>query len=219
MILAISGSPRKNRMIHSAIKSLTDGLKEEVEIISLAGKKINGCTGCTSCAKDNICKLTDDWNHIGRKMVEADTIIFGAPNYYDTINALAHACLERTFCFHHLGGFSLAGKTGIIVTTTRKRNAPDPVRTIIERFMKANKMDVQARIQVDGYAPCYTCGVGHKCKVGTVVKEHGVLETIEACHLPQEVARQKETMADIMRVKALLHRSNPDHTNRKTADS
>ncbi|MDT8337415.1 MAG: flavodoxin family protein [Candidatus Izemoplasmatales bacterium] len=206
MILAISGSPRKNRMIHNAIKTLLDGVDEEIEIISLAGKRINGCIGCTQCANDNICKVKDDWNEIGEKMVQADTIIFGAPNYYGTINALAHACLERTFSFRHLEGFSLAGKKGIIISTTRNRNIKDPVRTIIERFMISNKMVVEGHIQVEGYDQCYTCGVGHYCKVGNVVKKHGILVKIEECHLPLEVEKQKDTMEDITRVKELLQR-------------
>jgi multimeric flavodoxin WrbA len=76
-------------------------------------KKINGCIGCTRCAADSFCKVEDDWQEIGRKMLKAEAIIFGAPDYYDTLNALAHACLERTYCFRHLEKYKLAGKLGV----------------------------------------------------------------------------------------------------------
>jgi len=43
-------------------------------------------------------------------MLVAEAIVFGAPNYYRTINALGHACLERTFCFRHREVFLRAGR-------------------------------------------------------------------------------------------------------------
>ncbi|HZK85611.1 MAG TPA: hypothetical protein VFC58_13280 [Desulfosporosinus sp.] len=46
----------------------------EYEYSSLAGKRINGCTGCTLCAGDKKCKQQDNWNEIGRKMMQADAV-------------------------------------------------------------------------------------------------------------------------------------------------
>ena len=204
MILAISGSGRKNKAIHQAVQSIAERCGEPYEVVSLAGKKINGCIGCTACASDNECKVKDDWNDIGRKMLEADGIIFGAPNYYGTINALAHACLERTFCFRHRETLSLQGKFGISVTTSRDKNAPDPVRAIIERLMLSNGMKILVHAQVEGYDQCYTCGFGQGCKMGNVVKTHGVLEKIEEKHLPRLPLHQPEFMAQLDGIIAIL---------------
>jgi len=101
LILGISASARKDGITSAAVKAVLQASGMEYEYVSLTGKRINGCIGCTGCASDNFCKVKDDWNEIGEEMLKAEAIVFGAPNYYGTINALGHACLERTFCFRH----------------------------------------------------------------------------------------------------------------------
>ncbi len=204
MILAISGSPRKNRMVHNTIKAILAGCKDEYEIISLSGKKISGCIACLQCAKDNICKLKDDWNDIGEKMKQADIIIFGAPNYYGTVNALSHCCLERTFCFRHKGGMTLKDKKAIIVTTQRVGANVESVKEFIEYMLHSNQMKVIGEIRPYEYSQCYSCGEGKNCSVGSVVRVHGVLEEILPKHLPLEIEQQTDTMQEIEKIRELL---------------
>ena len=130
-------------------------------------------------------------------MREADLIIFGAPNYYGTINALGHACLERTFSFRHLGNFSLKGKLGISLSTTRNRYGDNPVKKMIERFMHSNQMDVIGHVAVKGYNQCYTCGYGIDCTIGNVVKDHGCLDELKPEHYPLELDEQDESLEAI----------------------
>jgi len=205
-ILGISGSGRKDRMIHGAIKKIISQLDFESEVISLLGQSINGCTGCTLCAGDNICKQKDDWNAIGEKMRQADLIIFGAPNYYGTINALGHACLERTFSFRHLGNFSLKDKLAVSISTTRNRNGEDPVKKIIQRFMHSNQMEVIGHVTVKGYNQCYTCGYGIDCAIGNVVKDHGYLEEVKPKHYPLDLEEQEESLEQIDRIIETIQR-------------
>ncbi|WP_242835897.1 hypothetical protein [Clostridium sp. DL-VIII] len=54
MILGIS-SGRKNGVTSEAIKAILEATGLEYEYISLAGKRISGCIGCTLCASDNKC--------------------------------------------------------------------------------------------------------------------------------------------------------------------
>lgn len=204
MILGISASGRRNRIIHQTVEAIASGTGFEYEVISLAGKRINGCTGCTGCASDNICKAKDDWNEIGEKMARADVIIFGAPDYYGTINALGHACLERTFSFRHRGHFTLKNKIGIIVSTARPDAKQDPVKEMIWRFMKSNRMNVLGHVAAEGYDQCYTCGFGHDCEAGNVVRHHGILEKIEEHHLPPDFAEQRQTVAQVNRIIELV---------------
>ncbi|MBE0451230.1 MAG: flavodoxin family protein [Clostridia bacterium] len=196
-ILGISGSARKGRIIEQTVTAIAGQLEGSVEIISLTGKRINGCTGCTMCALDNICKQSDDWNSIGQKMTEADIIIFGAPNYYGMMNALSHACLERTFSFRHGGAFSLKGKRGIIVSTSRGKKENDPVKENVERFMRSNQMEVIGHVAATGYDQCYTCGIGHECVYGNVVRKHGIIDKIEKHHLPLDFSEQMTTHEQI----------------------
>lgn len=197
-ILGISASARKGRMVEQTVTNIVEKLNGENQIISLSGKKINGCTGCTACALDNICKQKDDWNEIGDALKWADVIVFGAPNYYGTINAIGHAVLERTFSFRHGGAFNLEGKQGIIVSTTRgSAIGDDPVKQIIDKFMKSNKMNILGHVAVEGYDQCYTCGIGNYCVHGNVVRHHGVLDKIEQHHLPKELCEQENAINQI----------------------
>ncbi len=203
-ILAISGSGRAHRMTHNAIDSILYGCCDEYEIISLSNKKINGCIGCAACAKDNTCKVHDDFLAIATSMKNADIILFGAPNYFGMVNALSHAVLERTFAFTHRDIYALQNKLGIIVSTCENREAINPVSQYIEKMFLYNKIKIIGKMQVQQYNQCYTCGFGHKCAKGAVVRKHGFLEEILPCHLPLEVHTQTKTHEEIQDIRKAL---------------
>lgn len=190
MILGISASGRPTGVTSEAVKTILSSSGLEYAYISLAGKRIQGCIGCTLCAPDNLCKFQDDWNEIGEKMRKADAIVFGAPNYFGRMNAIGHAFWERTFSFRHREIFNLAGKLGVIVSSGYK--GEDPVKPQIEDFMLRNKMAVVETVRVDGYSQCYTCGYGHNCGVGHVVKVHGFLDKIEDKDFPPHFKQQEQ---------------------------
>ena len=199
MILGISASGRPNGITAEVVKAILEASGEAYEYVSLAGLHINGCRGCTACAADNRCKVADDWPVIGEKMLKADAIVFGAPNYYGTINALGHACLERTFCFRHREAFLLAGKLGVAVAVDGGEQNPT-VQAFIRKMMESNKMAFVDAVYASGYSQCYTCGFGADCAVGGVVGRHGFLECIEAEHLPPRLAQQERASFQAYRV-------------------
>lgn len=198
MILGISASGRKDGVTGEAVKAILKATGLPYEYISLAGKKVGGCIGCTLCASDNTCKVKDDWNEIGEKMKKADAIVFGAPNYFGRMNALGHACWERTFSFRHREIFDLAGKLGVIVSTDYEGN--NAVKPEIEKFMLSNKMAVVEALQVNGYSQCYTCGYGQNCGVGNVVRKHGFLEEINPELLPPRFSEQPDSVFHANRI-------------------
>lgn len=202
MILGISASGRTDGVTSEAVKAVLAATGLKYEYISLAGKRINGCIGCVLCAGDNKCKLQDDWNEIGDKMLQADAIVFGAPNYFGRMNAVGHACWERTFSFRHREIFNLAGKLGVTIGVEYEGN--DCVKPQIEDFMVRNKMAVVESLSVGAYGQCYTCGYGHDCGVGRVVRMHGVLEKIEEEHFPPHFKDQKAAVCETKKVGKIL---------------
>lgn len=197
MILGISASGRKDGITSETVKAVLEATGLEYEFISLAGKRINGCIGCTQCAYDNKCKLKDDWIEIGEKMQKADAIVFGAPNYYGYINALGHACLERTFCFRHREVFNLAGKLGIIVSVDYFGDST--VHNYIKDMMQSNMMPIVDSVQAQGISQCYTCGCGIGCSVGRIVKTHGYIDNVEEHHLPPRLEKQEKVLFEVKR--------------------
>jgi len=187
--LGISASGRPNGVTSEAVKAVLEATGLEYEYVSLAGKRINGCIGCALCTSDNQCKLQDDWNAIGDKMLQADAIVFGAPNYFSKMNAMGHVCWERTFSFRHREIFNLAGKLGVIVSAGYE--GEDFVKSQIEDFMLRNKMAVVESVRVEGYGQCYTCGYGHDCGVGRVVRVHGFLDKIKDKDFPPHFEKQE----------------------------
>lgn len=193
-VLGISASGRPDGITSEAVKAVLEATRQEYDYLSLADLQINGCRGCVRCGPDNRCKMDDDWLAVGEKMLAADAIVFGAPNYYGSVNALAHACLERTFCFRHREVFPLAGKLGVAIGVgidVDDGEENSPVIEYIHRMMISNKMALVDSVCVSGYAQCYTCGFGEDCGAGRVVDRHGFLDTIEPEHFPPRLAEQE----------------------------
>lgn len=203
MILGISASGRPKGVISEAVKAILTATGGEYEYISLSNKNIRGCIGCTKCASDNRCKVRDDWQEIEEKMLKADAIVFGAPNYYNSINAIGHACLERTFCFRHREMYNLAGKLGVVVSSGYDK-ANNAVSSFIEKMMLSNKMSVVANVSCSGYSQCYTCGYGHDCANGRVVSDHGFIEEITESHLPEHFNCQKDAQLEVYKAGKIL---------------
>jgi multimeric flavodoxin WrbA len=203
MVLGISSSGRENGMTSQAVKKVLDSTGQEYEYISLSGKAIRGCTGCLGCARDNICKVKDDWNLIGQKMKDADAIVFGGTNYFNMLNALGQATLERTFSFRHMERFLLAGKLGVIVSCGYKPQN-NPVKNTIKMFMESAKMSVIGSVEVGGYSQCYSCGPGIECAVGNIVKDHGFISEVLEEHLPKDFNQQEEAKLEAYKAGKIL---------------
>jgi multimeric flavodoxin WrbA len=172
-ILGISGSPRKDGQSGTLalVKTVLENSGCDYELISLRGKKISGCIACLGCVKDNVCKVDDDLTELRQKIVDADAYVFGAPNYYSTINATLHAFLERWFQFRHQTGDTLWGKVAVAVGVGG--TAGQAPAAEIEKFLLYNFIETVAKVAGQGAASCYSCGYGETCQVGIPVMLHG----------------------------------------------
>ena len=98
-ILAISCSPRANGntvAMLSETLAAAEAAGAEVELYSVAGKDIQPCEGCWSCAKTGRCRKEDETALLLEKMLAADGIVFGVPVYFHGMSAQAKAIIDRT---------------------------------------------------------------------------------------------------------------------------
>jgi multimeric flavodoxin WrbA len=99
-LVGISASPRHantEEMVKEALEASRINKFITTEFISLAGKKIHGCTNCRACIKTGKCVLKDDWEEMIKPLINPipDGVIFGAPVYFYSMNSQARAYLER----------------------------------------------------------------------------------------------------------------------------
>jgi multimeric flavodoxin WrbA len=196
-ILGIAGSTRKEDQsgVYKLVHTVLENTGCNYELVHLKGKKISGCIACLGCVKDNVCKVEDDLTPLREKIVAADAYVFGAPNFYSTLNAVAHAFLERWFQFRHQEGDTLWGKLGVAVGvggTTGLFPAD-----AIEKFFTYNFVETVAKVAGQGAASCFSCGYGETCKVGVPTMLYGEGVKITADLIP-DVSKQ----ADVMRAAA-----------------
>ena len=164
-ILAISGSPRNPQTsnCYKLVERVAKATGLEYELISLHDKKINGCVACLGCVKDNVCVVADDMASLREKFVQADAIIFGASNYYSTMNTLAAAVLERWFQFRHQAADIMWGKLAVAVGVGGSDG--EDVTDRIEHYMLYNFVETVASVAGQGPASCLSCDYQEGCQV------------------------------------------------------
>ncbi|SLM32064.1 Iron-sulfur flavoprotein [Desulfamplus magnetovallimortis] len=198
-ILAISGSPRieKRSSTLKLVKAVAENTGYDCDLVSLAGKKIQGCIGCMGCVDDNICKLKDDFTPLREKILEADAYILGGCNFFSTLNANMHCFLERWYQFRHKESSVLWGKPAVTVAAGGRLTGP--VTAILEQFCMYNFIQVVGRADGLGANGCYFCGYGETCKVGAVYARYGagfqLTEEDIPCVSKDEVCMEKARQA------------------------
>lgn len=100
-ILVLQGSPRPNGYTQMVLSKFLAGAAAkggESEIIWLAKKKINACTGCYSCwfKHPGTCIHQDDMPQILEKLRLSDAWVWATPLYHFSMTSYAKRCLERT---------------------------------------------------------------------------------------------------------------------------
>jgi multimeric flavodoxin WrbA len=182
-ILGISGSPRPEKTTYNLVNEVLSTAGDSTEVISLAGMRIGPCIGCLGCVKDNICKVKDDMTALREKIVSADALVIGAPNYFAMLNGLSHCFLERFYQFRHREGDAVSGKLGVAIGVGGRD--PESAARDIEKFFEYNQIKCVGRVLGVGPASCFDCGYGEDCSVGAIHNFYGpgtkITEEITPC--------------------------------------
>ena len=192
-VLGISGSPRRGKTTDRLVWEVLNACGGEVEFISLAGKNISPCRACLACVKDNICKLRDDMNGLREKLVEADGLVLGAPNYFSMLNGLTHCFLERLGQFRHRSGRILADKPAVVLGIGGLQ--PDLPARQMETILGYYGIRPIGSVTAQGPAACFTCGYGERCEVGAVHMLYGPGTTITGDLIP-DLSKQPEKVEE-----------------------
>ncbi|MBE6380374.1 MAG: flavodoxin family protein [Lentisphaerae bacterium] len=97
-ILVIASSPRRNgnsEILCDAFIAGAAAAGNQVEKVTLAGKKINFCSACYAC-HTGTCVFQDDAPAVIQKMLEADVIVLATPVYFYTMCAQLKALIDRS---------------------------------------------------------------------------------------------------------------------------
>ncbi len=109
-LVAINGSPRKNRNTASLLAQVVAGAVSkgaQAELIHLRDHNYKGCISCFHCKRIGSkhygrCAIRDELTPVLNKAHEADLIVLGSPLYFSTESSLMHACMERLFFQYYL---------------------------------------------------------------------------------------------------------------------
>ncbi len=97
-VVLIIGSPRIKGNTMAALTSCAEAIENngvKAQIISLAGKKIEGCIACGQCKKLGYCVLKDDFTPILEEVKGSQGLVVGAPVYFGTARGDMMNLLQR----------------------------------------------------------------------------------------------------------------------------
>ena len=118
-VIGLVASPRgKNSNTLKLVNAVLTGATEEgaeTELVDIYKLDIGYCNACGTCYATGECTLIDDFVELFEKIMNADAIVLGAPNYIDSVPAPMKALFDRMADAIHCQ--MLTGKYGCSVCT------------------------------------------------------------------------------------------------------
>ena len=98
-IIGINASPRGSMsQTKKLVKAVLDGARSQgatVELVDLCRLKMEYCNACGICYKRGKCVHKDDLQILYNKILDADGIVMGSPNYFHSVTAQMKTMLDR----------------------------------------------------------------------------------------------------------------------------
>ena len=142
-ILAINGSHRVGQNTGLLLQMALDeaaALGAETELVDLAEQNIEFCVGCNKCLFKPTCSISDDMDDLKQKMLDADGIILGSPDYFSNVTARMKNFIDRTRPLHMTSN-QLKGKVGGFLTMSGLDNCgAEATNAVMETFFATHEM-------------------------------------------------------------------------------
>src|SRR5664280_1395725 len=98
-ILGINASPRGSKsQTRKLVKAVLDGASSQgatVEMVDLSRLKIEYCIACGICYENGKCAKRDDFQSLYKKILSADGLVMGSPNYFHSVTAQMKTMIDR----------------------------------------------------------------------------------------------------------------------------
>ena len=126
-IIGINASPKMEKsQTRRLVLGVLEGARQtgaDVTFVDICSLEIKYCTACGTCYAKGECIHDDDFPVILEKMLDADGIVWGSPNYINSVTAQLKTLLDRMadsihcqsftwkvrLCRLHSGGFNGRG--------------------------------------------------------------------------------------------------------------
>ena len=118
-IIGINGSPKREKsQTRRLVLEVLEGARQagaDVTFVDICGLEIKYCTACGSCYAKGECIHDDDFPALLEKMLDAEGIVWGSPNYINSVTAQLKTMFDRMADSIHCQSFT--GKYGCAVST------------------------------------------------------------------------------------------------------
>jgi multimeric flavodoxin WrbA len=118
-IIGINASPKGEKsQTRRLVMGVLEGARQagaDITFVDICGLEVNYCTACGTCYAKGECIHDDDYPALLEKMLDADGIVLGSPNYINAVTAQMKTVLDRMADVVHCQ--QLAGKYGCSVCT------------------------------------------------------------------------------------------------------
>lgn len=138
--LLISGSPRKGNT-EFILNKVYKALKSKKELVLLRNNNIKHCVGCLHCDEHKKCAIQDDMQEIYDKMLEADVIIIGTPNYFDNVPGLMKDFIDRTNPFYETDKLKGKKLITIVIGGGKIKNSKKVGEQALKYFSDGHQME------------------------------------------------------------------------------
>ena len=119
-ILGINASPRGSKsQTRKLVQAVLDGASSQgaaVELVDLSRLKMEYCNACGVCYETGKCVKKDDLQTLYKKILSADGLVMGSPNYFRSVTAPMKTMIDRMADAVHCQ--LLTGKDTVNITTS-----------------------------------------------------------------------------------------------------
>ena len=136
-ILGINASPKGSRSeTLKLVQTVLNGAAAKgaaIEMVDLCRLHIEYCNACGVCYKKGRCTKRDDFQSLYKKILAADGLVMGSPNYLQSVTAQMKTMLDRMADTVHCQ--LLTNKYAVNVTTAGGAGQERQVLTYLNRIM------------------------------------------------------------------------------------